>query len=150
MPPSPLAKSRKRLSHGASEREEMDSHFENIWSFYLSSYFNSFEWRYGSCLFFYSVFFKEDDPYSMRIQLLEGSISWIDHLRWIGSVSRFWVFVVRGIVRRRWISIPGVGHWHARHFEASRQWVCKGERSVDDKYLPRTDSPFGKAQNNSR
>ena len=24
-------------------------------------------------------------------------------------------FVVRGIVWRRWISIPGVGNWHARH-----------------------------------
>ena len=39
------------------------------------------------------VFFKEDDPYSMRIQLLEGSISWIDHLRWIGSLWRFWVLL---------------------------------------------------------
>ena len=34
---------------------------------------------------FCSSFFKEDDPYSMRIELLKGSISWIDHLRWIGS-----------------------------------------------------------------
>ena len=32
----------------------------------------------------------------------------------------------------------------------AKQWVCKGERSVDDKYLPRTNLPFGKAQNNSR
>ena len=32
----------------------------------------------------------------------------------------------------------------------AKQWVRKGERSVEDKYLPRTDSPFGKAQNNSR
>jgi len=29
-------------------------------------------------------------------------------------------FVVRGIVWRRWISIPGVGNWQARHFEASK------------------------------
>ena len=28
-----------------------------------------------------SFFLKEDDPYSMRIELLEGSIAWIDHLR---------------------------------------------------------------------
>ena len=39
------------------------------------------------------IFFKEDDPYSMRIQLLEGSISLIDHLRWIGSLWRFWVLL---------------------------------------------------------
>ena len=32
----------------------------------------------------------------------------------------------------------------------AKQWVRKGERSVDDKYLPQTNSPFGKAQNNSR
>jgi hypothetical protein len=32
----------------------------------------------------------------------------------------------------------------------AKQWVRKRERSVDDKYLPRTDSPFGKAQSNSR
>ena len=38
-------------------------------------------------------FFKEDDPYSMRIELLEGSISWIDHLRWIGSLWRFLVLL---------------------------------------------------------
>ena len=39
------------------------------------------------------IFFKEDDPYSMRIELLEGSISWIDHLRWIGSLWRFLVLL---------------------------------------------------------
>ena len=39
------------------------------------------------------VFFKEDDPYSMRIELLKGSISWIDHLRWIGSLWRFLVLL---------------------------------------------------------
>ena len=59
-------------------------------------------------------------------------------------------FVVRGIVWRRWISIPGVGNWHARHFEASKTMGTQRRRSVDDKYLPRTNSPFGKAQNNSR
>ena len=62
--------------------------------FYLSSLFQLFEWRFGSCLFFFaSFFFKEDDPYSMRIELLEGSISWIDRLRWIGSLWRFWVLL---------------------------------------------------------
>ena len=39
------------------------------------------------------VFFKEDDPYSMRIELLEGSIAWIDHSRWIGSLWRYWVLL---------------------------------------------------------
>ena len=39
------------------------------------------------------VFFKEDDPHSIRIELLEGSIAWIDHSRWIGSLWRFWVFL---------------------------------------------------------
>ena len=40
-----------------------------------------------------SFFLKEDDPYSMRIELLEGSIFWIEHLRWIGSLWRFWVLL---------------------------------------------------------
>jgi len=40
------------------------------------------------------VFFKEDNTYSMRIELLEGSIAWIDHSRWIGSLWRFWVFLL--------------------------------------------------------
>ena len=57
-----------------------------------------------------SFVFRENDPYSMRIKLLEWSISWIDHLRWIGSLWRFLVFVVKGIVWRRWVSIPGVGN----------------------------------------
>ena len=39
------------------------------------------------------VFFKEDDPHSIRIELLEGSIAWIDHSRWIGSLWRFWVLL---------------------------------------------------------
>jgi len=39
------------------------------------------------------VFFKEDDPYSMRIELLEGSVAWIDHSRWIGSLWRFWALL---------------------------------------------------------
>ena len=42
---------------------------------------------------FFSVFFKEYDSHSMRIELLEGSISWIDHLRWIGSLWRFLVLL---------------------------------------------------------
>ena len=83
------------------EREEMDSHLENIWSFYLSSFFfNTLEPRYGSCLLFLFLssgaslsIFLEDDPYSMRIELLEGSIAWIDHSRWIGSLWRFWVLL---------------------------------------------------------
>ena len=54
-------------------------------------------------------FFKEDDPHSIMIEFLEGSTAWIDHSRWIGSLWRFWVFVVREIVWRRWISIPVVG-----------------------------------------
>ena len=41
--------------------------------------------------FYSSFFFKEDDPHSIRIELLEGSIAWIDHSRWIGSLWRFWV-----------------------------------------------------------
>ena len=40
-----------------------------------------------------SFFLKEDDPYSMRIELLEGSIAWIDLFRWIGSLWRFWVLL---------------------------------------------------------
>ena len=43
---------------------------------------------------FSSIFFKEDDPHSMRIELLEWSIAWIDHSRWIGSLWRFWVFFI--------------------------------------------------------
>ena len=42
---------------------------------------------------FAPVFFKVDDPYSMRIELLEGSIAWIDHSRWIGSLWRFSVLL---------------------------------------------------------
>ena len=47
-------------------------------------------------IFFHSlllclVFFKEDNSYS--IQFLEGSIAWIDHSRWIGSLWRFWVLL---------------------------------------------------------
>ena len=49
------------------------------------------------CFFFIAsapgFFFKEDDPYSVRIELLEGSIAWIDHSRWIGSLWRFWVLL---------------------------------------------------------
>ena len=52
----------------------------------------------GMGLVFFSLlllqfFFKEDDPYSMRIELLEGSIAWIDHSRWIGSLWRYWVLL---------------------------------------------------------
>ena len=39
------------------------------------------------------VFFKEDDPHSIMKVFLEGSISWIDHSRWIGSLWRFWVLL---------------------------------------------------------
>ena len=46
-----------------------------------------------SLFFCFSFFLKEDDTYSMRIELLEGSISWIDHLRWIGSLWRFLVLL---------------------------------------------------------
>ena len=86
----------------SGEREEMDSHLENFWSFYLSSlfFFNSLERRYGSCLLFLFLssgaslsIFLEDDPYSMRIELLEGSVACIDHSRWIGSLWRFLVLL---------------------------------------------------------
>ena len=43
----------------SGEREEMDSHLENFWSFYLSSFFfNSLERRYGSYLLFLFLFFQ--------------------------------------------------------------------------------------------
>ena len=35
---------------------------------------------------FFSSFFREDDPYSIMVEFLEGSIAWIDHSRWIGSL----------------------------------------------------------------
>ena len=81
----------------SGEREEMDSHLENFWSFYLSpliSILLSAGMGLVTLLFFFiastPVFFKEDDPHSIRIELLEGSIAWIDHSRWIGSLWRFW------------------------------------------------------------
>ena len=46
-----------------------------------------------SLFFCFSFFLKEDDTYSMRIELLEGSIAWTDHSRWIGSLRRFWVLL---------------------------------------------------------
>ena len=38
-------------------------------------------------------FFKEDDPHSIMIEFLEGSIAWIDHSRWIGSLWTFWILL---------------------------------------------------------
>ena len=87
----------------SGEREEMDSHLENFWSFYLSSlYCKLFCMEvYGSLspFLFLSfmasslVFFREDDPYSIMVEFLEGSIAWIDHSRWIGSLWRFCVLL---------------------------------------------------------
>ena len=70
-----------------------------FWSFYLSPLFQLFlSGGMGLVsLFFHcfcsSFFLKEDDPYSMRIELLEGSIAWIDHSRWIGSLLKYWVLL---------------------------------------------------------
>ena len=58
-----------------------------------------------------SFFFKkEDDPYSMRIELLEGSIALDRPFEMDMLIVEILGFVVRGIVWRRWISIPGVGN----------------------------------------
>ena len=86
----------------SGEREEMDSHLENFWSFYLSPLFLLFwvEVRVFSLSLSLSfliasapVFFKEDDPHSIMIEFLEESIAWIDHSRWIGSLWRYWVLL---------------------------------------------------------
>ena len=39
----------------SGEREEMDSHLENFGLFIWAPYFNSLEWRYGSCLSFFFI-----------------------------------------------------------------------------------------------
>ena len=125
MPPSPLAKSRKRLSHGASEREEMDSRLEHLWSFYLSSLFELSwveVWVLSLSLSLASVFLfilrrwpiLHEDWVIGRKHFLDRPFE-MDRL----TVEIFG-FVVRGIVWRRWISILGVGNWYARHFEASK------------------------------
>ena len=83
----------------SGEREEMDSHLENIWSFFIwAPYLNSLEWRYGSCLSFFLIssapfFLKEDDPYSIMIEFLEGSTAWIDHSIWICSLWIYWILL---------------------------------------------------------
>ena len=81
----------------SGEREEMDSHLENFWSFYLSPLFELFLVEVWVLSFFsllqLQFFFKVDDPHSIMIEFLEGSIAWIDHSRWIGSLWRFWVLL---------------------------------------------------------
>ena len=77
----------------SGEREEMDSHVENLWSFepLISTLLSG---DMGLVFFFFIasalVFFKEDDPHSIMIEFSKGSTAWIDHSRWIGSLWRFW------------------------------------------------------------
>ena len=135
----------------SGEREEMDSRLEHLWPFYLRSLFRlSWVEVWFFSLFFLLKFFLRRWP----ILHNDRAIGREHNLNRPFEMDRLTVeilgFVVRGIVWWRWISILGVSNWHARHFEASKQWVRKGERSVDDKYLPWTDSPFETAQNNSR
>ena len=102
------------------EREEMDSHLENFGLFIWAPYLNSLEWRYGSCLFFASVFFKGRWPILHEDRVI-GREHCLDRPFVMDRLAvEILGFVVRGIVWRRWISIPGVGNWHARHFEASK------------------------------
>ena len=106
----------------SGEREEMDSRLEHLWSFYLSSLFrlswvevwvlSPFSFSFFLCFFGY--FFKEDDPYSMRLELLEGSIFLDRPFEMDRLIGEIFGFAVRGIVWQRWISIPGIGNWHAR------------------------------------
>ena len=74
----------------SGEREEMDSHLEHLWSFYFELLISTLLSGGMGLVSFFSLhqllFFKEDDPHSMSIELLEGSIAWIDHSRWIGSL----------------------------------------------------------------
>ena len=107
----------------SGEREEMDSRLEHLWSFYLSSLFR-LSWvevwvlSPFSFSFFASlpiVFLKgrwpilHEDKVVGREHFLDRSFE-MDRL-----IVEIFGFVVRGIVWRRWISIPGVGNWHARH-----------------------------------
>jgi len=107
----------------SGEREEMDSHLENFWSFYLSSLFQLF-WVEAWVL---SLFFIASAPIFLRRwpTLHNDRVFGREHcLDRPFEVDRLTVeilgFVVRGIVWRRWISIPGVGNWYVRHFEASK------------------------------
>ena len=81
----------------SGEREEMDSHLENLWSFepLISTLLSG---GMGLVFFFFSLlllqfFFKEDDPHSIMIEFSKGSTPWIDHSRWIGSLWRYWVLL---------------------------------------------------------
>ena len=67
-----------------------------------------FSFSFFLCFFVY--FFKEDDPYSMRLELLEGSIFLDRPFEMDRLIVEIFGFVVRGIVWRRWISIPRVGN----------------------------------------
>ena len=66
-------------------------------------------WVFSLSVFFIApapIFFgKEDDPYSMRIELLEGSIALDRPFEMDMLIVEILGFVVRGIVWRRWISI---------------------------------------------
>ena len=52
-----------------------------------------------------------------------------------------------GMFGKRWGSISGVGDWPPNK-KASKKWVRKGERPVDDKYLLKRTSQFDRAQSN--
>ena len=110
----------------SGEREEMDSHLEHLWSFYFELLISTLL-SGGMGLVSLSFFDIASAPFFLRRWpiLHEDRVIGREHcLDRPFEMDRLTVeilgFVVRGIIWRRWISIPGVGNWHARHFEASK------------------------------
>ena len=117
----------------SEEREEMDSHLEIFWSFYLSSLFQ-LSWVEVWVLSPFSFSFFA----SLPIVFLKGRWPILHEDKVVGmehfldrpfEMDRLTVgifcFVVREIVWQRWISILGVGNWHARHLRLLKQWYAK-------------------------
>ena len=118
------------------ERKKIDSHLERNFVSYLNSIFcNSFR-RVGLLLLSFSSFFREDNPHSLLLIRFEffgvcDEKTFRGMTGYTAKVLGFWFR--RNYVWRGWM-LPRVDSWRTRHFEASKQWVHEGERSVDGKF----------------
>ena len=105
------------------EREKWTHSFVNIFgSFYWTPLLDYF-WIRITGTSFYFHFFREDYSISFLDWIFseENFEEFWPFLEWIGTQWRFWAGVCIGIVWWKWMTIPGVGDCHTRHFEASKK-----------------------------